>query len=239
MDILDGFKLCRNGLHQYPKGIRQCPECKKESTRRWKEQNLDRKRQLNRESARRCRELNPEKYRIKAQLWRQQNLERDSKNKKRWYEQNYDQKRKTAQLWIKNNPEKIREYERRYRIKNPEKRLEIQRKSNKKWAQRNRDKARARHNRYRANKKLATPAWADHSAINAIYAEAVRLEKETGIPHEVDHIYPLQSKYMCGLHVETNLQILTQKENVKKGNRTWPGQLDCQKDPNPLFMRVE
>jgi hypothetical protein len=34
---------------------------------------------------------------------------------------------------------------------------------------------------------------------------------------------------MCGLHVENNLQIITGSENTRKGNRVWPGQLDCQK----------
>jgi len=46
----------------------------------------------------------------------------------------------------------------------------------------------------------------------------------------VDHIYPLKSNYMCGLHVENNLQIISASENTKKGNRAWPGQLDCQKN---------
>lgn len=230
MDILPGFKLCRKGLHQYLADKRQCPECRKESDRRWKEQNPERKRRLNRESARRCRERDPERFRESAKIWRKQNLERDYENKKRWYENNRDRKKAVARRWAKNNREKIREYERRWKINNPEKRREIQRKSSKKWEQQNRAKVRARLNRYCAKKKQATPSWADHAAINAIYAEAVRLEKETGIKHHVDHIYPLQSKYLCGLHVAENLQILTASENCKKSNRIWPGQMDCQKD---------
>ena len=48
------------------------------------------------------------------------------------------------------------------------------------------------------------------------YAEARRLSRETGILHHVDHIIPLSKG---GLHCQTNLQVLTATENIKKGNR--------------------
>ena len=56
-------------------------------------------------------------------------------------------------------------------------------------------------------------------AIRAIYAEAARITKETGVRHEVDHFYPLQGEFVCGLHCEANLQILTKVENIRKLNR--------------------
>lgn len=44
----------------------------------------------------------------------------------------------------------------------------------------------------------------------------------TGISHEVDHIVPLRSKLVCGLHNEFNLRVIPAAENNRKGNRFWP-----------------
>lgn len=79
----------------------------------------------------------------------------------------------------------------------------------------------------------ATPPWADPKKIAAIYEEAARLTAETGIPHHVDHIVPLQGpvatwgpfkgmRIVFGLHWEANLQVIPARDNVKKGNRWWP-----------------
>lgn len=65
----------------------------------------------------------------------------------------------------------------------------------------------------------AMPKWADRTAIKAVYAEAVRISRETGIPHEVDHIFPLNAPDGNGLHVHWNLQIIPAVDNRKKSNR--------------------
>lgn len=68
----------------------------------------------------------------------------------------------------------------------------------------------------------ATPAWADQTKITAVYAEAQRLTELTGTKHDVDHVVPIQSRLVCGLHVEHNLQVLPATVNRSKGNRHWP-----------------
>ena len=72
--------------------------------------------------------------------------------------------------------------------------------------------------RYRNQKTQAMPFWADESVIKGFYIEAKRRTEETGIPHEVDHIVPLKSPVVCGLHVPANLQVTTKAYNRDKSN---------------------
>lgn len=87
------------------------------------------------------------------------------------------------------------------------------------WAKENKHIVNALVAKRNAAKFRATPSWADLSAMRAIYAEAARVTLMTGVRHEVDHYYPLQGKLVCGLHCESNLQILTKVENIRKSNR--------------------
>ncbi len=75
--------------------------------------------------------------------------------------------------------------------------------------------------RRRAALMRATPEWADDTAIAAIYREAVELELTTGESYHVDHVVPLQSAYVCGLHVPANLRPLPGAENLSKNNCEW------------------
>jgi hypothetical protein len=77
--------------------------------------------------------------------------------------------------------------------------------------------------KHRANKRSATPAWLTNEHLGQIrrfFAESARQTKETGIPHEVDHIVPLSGKTVCGLHVPWNLRVITKTENNRRP-RIW------------------
>lgn len=77
----------------------------------------------------------------------------------------------------------------------------------------------ARGSKRRAAKKQAFPKWANRDAIAKFYVLAEQKTRETGIKHVVDHIVPLQGREVCGLHVEFNLQVLTDKQNLEKFNK--------------------
>ena len=111
--------------------------------------------------------------------------------------------------------EEIRAYSRqRYRVNRT-----AVREATKSWESRNKPMVAAKTARRKAAMLRAMPRWVDESAILPFYEEARRLSAASGVPHEVDHIHPLQGENVCGLHVPWNLQILTKSENSRKKNR--------------------
>lgn len=72
---------------------------------------------------------------------------------------------------------------------------------------------------HKAQKRLAKPAWANDFFISEAYALARLRTRLTGIEWQVDHIVPLRSPLVCGLHVEHNLRVITKAENCRKRNR--------------------
>jgi 5-methylcytosine-specific restriction endonuclease McrA len=75
---------------------------------------------------------------------------------------------------------------------------------------------------YRAAKKQARPAWACSKYIELFYFLAREESSTRDSRIHVDHIVPLQSALVCGLHNEFNLQLLPGRLNSAKGNRVWP-----------------
>jgi hypothetical protein len=76
--------------------------------------------------------------------------------------------------------------------------------------------------RRKAERLRATPIWANQFFIEEAYDLAQRRSHVTGCKWHVDHIVPLRSPLVCGLHVENNLQVIPAKHNMVKGNRHWP-----------------
>jgi hypothetical protein len=68
----------------------------------------------------------------------------------------------------------------------------------------------------------AWPEWcADHPGFRVVYAESKQRRAE-GERVEVDHIIPICSDIVCGLHVPWNLQVIDALLNGRKSNLWWP-----------------
>jgi hypothetical protein len=119
--------------------------------------------------------------------------------------------------WRSNNPEVYKQAREAYCARDDVKaRIRAR---NRQWNNDNPDRLNSYYANRRARKKQAMPSWLtpDHiSQINAVYAEAKRLEEETGIAYHVDHIVPLAGKIVCGLHVPWNLRAIPGTENLRR-----------------------
>lgn len=139
-----------------------------------------------------------------------------------WKERNPEKYKDLMLNYYSKNKDQIREQQREYYLNNKEKflgYLRARRAIGCAEYKRERTMCSARR---RAKMLKAMPAWFDRAERELIYKEAARLTLETGIKYEVDHVVPIRSKLVCGLHWHGNLRILTKAENAAKGNRHWP-----------------
>jgi 5-methylcytosine-specific restriction endonuclease McrA len=90
------------------------------------------------------------------------------------------------------------------------------------WKERNKTWVRADTKARRRKHREATPPWLSRkqkSEIRQMYQVAITLTQTTGEQYVVDHIVPLRSDVVCGLHVAWNLRVITQNENLQKSNK--------------------
>lgn len=207
-----------------------CGECKArrlKTSNEWKDKN----RLLVNERAR-IINSSPEGKARRADIdarYNARNAEIVSKKKKDWYEKNKTEilaRVKTARIprreSILAKARKRYDEDREFQIRRTREWQRLNPEKLKAYLASARPKINARAARRRFVCEQATPKWASQDAMLSIYAECELLRRETGDAYEVDHIVPLQSKRVCGLHCEANLQILPMLANRSKSNRYWP-----------------
>lgn len=182
---------------RHPERIKASRIAGKERDRVWRENNRERLRKLSRESyhrnkekilAKRKKEYDPEKKRVRTREHYEKNKERLLAERRAW------------------------------RIANPDKCKKLK----DDWIEKNKDYYLARSANYQSIRNRAcskaTPEWANKFFIKEIYHLARLRTKLLGVEHHVDHIVPLQSPFVCGLHCEANLRVIPASVNRRKKN---------------------
>jgi len=135
-----------------------------------------------------------------------------------WNARNKARKAIQSRTWAENNPARQAEIKRTYFEKNRDAHIRKLRD----WGSQRKGYYASKCAERRFRQYLATPAWTDLDEIELFYADAARLTFETGYVWHVDHIVPLRSKRVCGLHCPANLRVIPGSENQVKCNRYWP-----------------
>jgi hypothetical protein len=209
-----------------------CKSCDRDRDRKYRDENREKWRESMRIRNAKWREENPEKCtaiirrfaerhpgyaKEQAARLRALDPEKARERDRAWYARNAEKVRARKNAYNKINP-KARATRMNYRLTNLERCREMVRE----WSKANPDKRCIYANRRRSAKLNATPLWANQFIIDEIYELAQLRTTLTGIKWHVDHIVPLQSKLVCGLHTEANLQVIPAIKNAIKGNSFWP-----------------
>ena len=161
---------------------------------------------------------NKERRLAKANEWVANNRVRHSAAVRRWAKENRDRFLELRRAFHQRHKERLNAESAAYRAANPEKIKALKAAYRKK----NPGVDASYGAKRRAISKLATPSWANKFFIEEAYRLAALRTKMLGYPWHVDHIVPLNSKIVCGLHTHNNLRVIPAIENLKKHNTYWP-----------------
>jgi hypothetical protein len=184
-----------------------------ESNKKHRENNKEHYKQANRNHYIDNKELHLEQ----CSLWYQDNKEKVLEYNKQYYSNNKDKFKHDKEYYQKNKI-RILTCGKLQRIKHAD-RIKT---TDLIWRRNNVLLLTASSNKRRVAKLQAIPKWLteeDNQSILDLYKESHKFTMETGIPHVVDHYYPLRGKTVSGLHCPLNLQIITAKENGSKSNK--------------------
>ena len=177
--------------------------------------------------------------RDKANLsaWRRKhrlaNLEKIRAYERAQYYKHKEKKLANVTAWSKANPEKVKTAKQKYKIKNKDAcnarrkqwmldNKEYMKEVRRRWRVENKHRDAAAVRKYQAAKLKRTPTWLgkdDFWLMEQAYELAALRTKMFGVLWTVDHIIPLQGKFVSGLHVPTNLRVIPGRENSSKGNQ--------------------
>lgn len=155
---------------------------------------------------------------IKRKQYSIDKKEDNAARSKKWREENPERAFALKKKYRANNAEKIAKQKRLDYLANPAKKHALVAA----WNKRNPDKCAATSAKHRSAKLNASVSWGNSFFIQEAYALAKLRNKVCGGKWEVDHIVPLQSKIVCGLHWEGNLRVILKRTNQSKSNRHWP-----------------
>jgi hypothetical protein len=201
-------KRFRDGLRTW------CRECDRESARTWGRSNSDRRKET-------------------MIAWRASNQQQEIAWRRAYYTKNREHIIAANVARERKHPERKRLRDAAWRARNRKvlraraleyaaAHREQERARAKAWAKANHGRVVANVRLREAREKRAMPKWANRFFIGEIYDLARLRTKLLGEPWHVDHMVPLVSDTVCGLHVEHNMRVIPGSMNRAKSNSHWP-----------------
>lgn len=199
---------CKDGTFTWNLANSRCPSCRSKERKKYYYKNQEKAQQYTRQ----WNADNKERKSATGKAYYAAHREEDLKRRKRYAKENFEKEAARKSKWYQDNKERL---------------LPLMRESKKKW--RSTPKGKALTNAY-SRKRLANKRAAikENSKVAEIYKQALLLQQKLHscvscddpleLDIHVDHIIPVK---MGGKTEPNNLQLLSARENLKKGAKAY------------------